>query len=97
MESNGNLGDPRAADFDGSRPIPTETGPTRAAGNRTTYCRQQAAECALAATTAILGEVKQANLNIEQAWFQLAPDINSDSDRKRATRPSTATECEGRL
>jgi hypothetical protein len=76
-------------------PIPKEKGATRAAGNRTAYCHQQAAECALAATTAILGEVRQAYLNIEQAWLQLAPDINSDS--KKAARPSTATECEGGL
>jgi hypothetical protein len=64
-------------------------------GNSTTYCRQQAAACALAATTAILGEVRQAYLNIEQAWLQLAPDINSDS--KKAARPSAVTECEGGL
>jgi hypothetical protein len=32
----------------------------------------------LAATTAILGEVRQAYLNIEQAWLQLAPDIDGD-------------------
>jgi hypothetical protein len=76
-------------------PIPKEIGSTRAAGNRTAYCRQQAAECALAATTAIWGEVRQAYLSIEQAWLQLAPDINSDS--KKAARPSTATECEGGL
>jgi hypothetical protein len=44
---------------------------------------------------AILGEVRQAYLNIEQAWLQLAPDVNSDS--KKAARPSTATECEGGL
>jgi hypothetical protein len=78
-------------------PLPKETGATRAAGKRTAYCRQQAAECALAATTAILGEVRQAYLNIEQAWLQLAPDINSETDRKKAARPSTAIECEGRL
>jgi hypothetical protein len=76
-------------------PIPKENGATHAAGNRTAYCRQQAVESALAATTAILGEVRQAYLNIEQAWLQLAPDINSDS--KKAGRPSTATECEGGL
>ncbi len=34
-------------------------------------------------------------LKIEQAWLQLAPDINSDS--KKAGRPSAATECEGGL
>jgi len=78
-------------------PIPKEKGATRAAGDRTAYCHQQAAECALAATTAILGEVRQAYLNIEQAWLQLAPDINSDRDRKKAARLSTVTECEGHL
>jgi hypothetical protein len=66
-------------------------------GNRTTYCRQQAAECALAATTAILGEARQAYLNIEQAWLQLAPDINSDSVSKKVARRSTASECEEHL
>jgi hypothetical protein len=64
----------------------------------TAYCRQQAVESASAATTANLGEVRQAYLNIEQAWLQWAPDINSDRDRKKkAARLSTATECEGRL
>jgi hypothetical protein len=60
-----------------SAAIPNEAGATRSTDKRTTYCRQQAAECALAATTAILGEVRQAYLNIEQAWLQLAPDIDS--------------------
>ena len=77
--------------------IPKEAGATRPANNRTAYCRRQAAESALAATTANLGEIREAYLNIEQAWLQLAPDINSDSDRKKAARPSTATECEGGL
>jgi hypothetical protein len=36
----------------------------------------------------------QPYLNIEQAWLQLAPDINGDSHRKKGARPSTATECE---
>jgi hypothetical protein len=59
-----------------SAAIPKEAGATRATGKRTAYCHQQAAECGLAATTAILGEVRQAYLNIEQAWLQLAPDID---------------------
>ena len=59
-----------------SAAIPTEASVTRATDKRTAYCRQQAAECALAATTAVLGEVRQAYLNIEQAWLQLAPDID---------------------
>ena len=61
-----------------SAAIPKEAGATRATGKRTAYCHQQAAECASAATTAILGEVRQAYLNIEQAWLQLAPDIDGD-------------------
>jgi hypothetical protein len=48
----------------------------RATDKRTAYCRQQAAECASAATIAILSDVRQAYLNIEQAWLQLAPDIH---------------------
>jgi hypothetical protein len=59
-----------------SAAIPKEARAPRATGKRTAYCHQQAAECALAATTAILGEVRQAYLNIEQAWLQLAPDID---------------------
>jgi hypothetical protein len=41
----------------------------------------------MAVTTAIQGEVRQAYLNIEQAWLQLAPDINSDSKRLRDHPP----------
>jgi hypothetical protein len=59
-----------------STAIPKESRAARPTDKRTVYCRQQAAECALAATTAILGEVRQAYLNIEQAWLQLAPDID---------------------
>jgi hypothetical protein len=42
---------------------------------RTEYCRKQAAECADAAATSTLAEVKEAYLNLEQAWLQLAPEI----------------------
>ena len=62
-----------------------EASATRPAEKRTAHCRQQAAKCALAATTAILDEVRP-YLNIEQAWLQLAPDIDSGralSDRLR--------------
>jgi hypothetical protein len=56
--------------------IPKEAGATRPTDKRSAHCRQQAAECGLAATTAILDEVRQAYLNIKQAWLQLAPDID---------------------
>jgi hypothetical protein len=42
---------------------------------RTAYCRKQAAECAAAATATALAEVKEAYLNLEQGWLQLAPEI----------------------
>jgi len=58
-------------------PIPKEEGATRRVDQRTAYCRQQAAESALAATTAVLVEIREAYLNIEQAWLQLAPDVDS--------------------
>jgi hypothetical protein len=44
---------------------------------RTAYCEQQAAESALAATTAILPEIREAYLNIERAWLHLAPEMDS--------------------
>ncbi len=54
-----------------------EPGVTPPADKRTAYCHQQAAECALAAKTAILGEIREAYLNIERAWLHLAPEIDS--------------------
>ena len=42
---------------------------------RTEYCRKQAAECAAAATASALPDVKEAYLNLEQAWLQLAPEL----------------------
>jgi hypothetical protein len=45
---------------------------------RTAYCRQQAAECAAAATATTLSEVKEAYLNLEQAWLKLAPELEGD-------------------
>ena len=57
-------------------PIQKEVDPTRRLADRSAHCRQQAAACASAATAAILGEARQAYLNIEQAWLQLAPDID---------------------
>ena len=58
------------------------------ANKRTAYCEQQAAECALAATTAILPEIREAYLNIERAWLQLAPEIDS---RRKGRAPLLAT------
>ncbi len=60
-----------------------ETDSTEGAGaasradKRTAHCREQAAECALGATTAMRSEIKEAYLHIEQAWLQLAPEIDS--------------------
>jgi len=68
--------------------IPEAAAVSPRADKRTTYCHQQAAECALAATTVVSGEIRAAYLNIERAWLQLAPEI--DSTRKGRT-PVLAT------
>lgn len=52
--------------------------------DRKSYCQQQAAECASAANITNLSEIREAYLNMEQAWLQLAPDIDNNrpfSDR----------------
>jgi hypothetical protein len=43
--------------------------------DRTLYCRQQAAECASAAAMTSLPEVRDAYLNMERAWLELAPEL----------------------
>jgi hypothetical protein len=45
--------------------------------NRTAYCHTQAARCAAAAANARASDVKEAYLNLEQAWLHLAPDLES--------------------
>jgi hypothetical protein len=39
------------------------------------YCREQAAECASAATATVLADIKEAYLNLEQGWLQLAHEF----------------------
>lgn len=46
--------------------------------DRKSYCEQQAVECAAAANATNLSEIREAYLNMEQAWLQLAPDIDSN-------------------
>ena len=58
-------------------PIEANISITPLANKRTAYCEQQAAECALVATTAILPEIREAYLNIERAWLHLAPEMDS--------------------
>ncbi len=70
--------------------IPKESCPTLRTKDRKLYCQQQAAECASAANATNLSEIKEAYLNMEQAWLQLAPDI--DSDRTVAVRPESDEE-----
>jgi hypothetical protein len=52
---------------------------------RSQYCRQQAAECAAAAAAATVAHVREAYLNMEQAWLGLAPGIE---DTVRVAPPS---------
>lgn len=56
------------------------------ARDRTLYCRRQAAECATAAATTSLPEVRDAYLNMERAWLELAPELeNSEKFTKKET------------
>lgn len=55
--------------------------------DRTLYCHQQAAECASAAAMTSLPEVREAYLNIERGWLELAPDVESN-ETVPTTRPS---------
>ena len=66
-------------------PIEANISITPLANKRTAHCEQQAAECALAATTAILPEIREAYLNIERAWLHLAPEIDSSRSFRSAS------------
>jgi hypothetical protein len=46
------------------------------------YCRGQAADCASRAATTTLADVKDAYLQLEQAWMQLIPDFDPTPDSK---------------
>lgn len=48
--------------------------------DRTEYCRLQAAECASAAAITSLPEVREAYLNMERAWLELAPGMDGDQN-----------------
>jgi hypothetical protein len=48
-------------------------------GIQTTYCHQQASECAAAAAASAIAEVREAYLQLEQGWLSLtakAPETN---------------------
>ena len=44
---------------------------------RSEYCRRQAAQCAASAAITARAEAKEAYLDLEQAWLQLAPEIDA--------------------
>ena len=52
---------------------------------RTVYCRRQADECAAAASKTSLPDLKEAYVNLEQAWLQLAPEW--ENDKNSSIRP----------
>lgn len=45
--------------------------------HRTEYCRQQAADCASAAAATKVDNVREAYRNLEQAWLELAPELEN--------------------
>jgi hypothetical protein len=42
------------------------------------HCRKQARECAAAAAATLRCEIKDAYLNLEQAWLHLAPEFDDN-------------------
>jgi hypothetical protein len=68
---------------------PKEAAPMARTNDRTAYCHRQAAECASAAAATTLSEAREAYLNMQQAWLQLAPDL--------ASNPSAADKPEAEL
>jgi hypothetical protein len=59
------------------------------------YCRRQAAECARRALQATLAEVREAYVNLEQGWLQLAPET-SDNQSAEVRRSRRITSASGR-
>jgi hypothetical protein len=57
---------------------------------RTEYCQKQAAECAAAASAAAMPDVKEAYLNLEQGWLQLAPEIDQPRPYSLVREPSNS-------
>jgi hypothetical protein len=56
--------------------------------DRTAYCRQQAATCASAAAATKIENVREAYLNLEQAWLELAPEIENSGSPLPASAPA---------
>lgn len=61
--------------------------------DRTTYCHRQAAKCASAAAATTLPDAKEAYLNIQRAWLQLAPELtnkqsSTDEEQSPAGEPA---------
>ena len=63
--------------------------------NRSTYCRDQAEECALRSSLAAVPEIRDAYLQLELGWRQLvadfdpAPSIGSDASSRISARRLT--------
>jgi hypothetical protein len=58
---------------------------------RTEYCRKQAEDCAAAAAATPLTDVKEAYLNLEQAWLQLAPELGESVNSATSAVSSART------
>ena len=59
---------------------------------RTEYCRQQAAECAIAAAASCIANVREAYLNLEQGWLELAPDIEDSRNGSIGSPPQRSAD-----
>jgi hypothetical protein len=55
--------------------------------NQKAFYRQQASECAAAASATSVAEVKQAYLDLEQGWLSLTPNAEESADAAIASKP----------
>jgi len=56
------------------------------------YCRGQAAECATAATATTLSEIREAYLNLEHGWMELAREFEEMPELPGAARDNMTVE-----
>ena len=57
-----------------------------AKSSRSGYCQEQAIACGTKASTTVLPDIKEAYLNLEQAWLLLVPDFDAEPVARRGER-----------
>lgn len=61
-----------------------------AKSSRSDYCQEQATACGTKATATAIADIKEAYLNLEQAWRQLIPDFDAETSPQSKGHPDTS-------